>query len=276
MSITLFSYNNRYHKLVEFSINKSLGTNTFNKIVVASDRKIEISNTYTHIDIDERFNLKDYCNFCIKELNSHIDTDFVLVVQQDGFACKSIYWDDKFYDYDYIGAPFHIDQHNLNRPKSLLNFKNKNRFWVAGNGGFSLRSKKLLEVLQKDNKINLQGNSNQVDWVSEDVLICHYYRDYLKEKYKIRFAPLKYCLNFSMESLNTEGLSYGFHGYSNIPYLLTQAECLQYYRLMLEYDIRLYHDQFYLLNYYTKVRNCHEDYSEFLDLIEGQPCLVKA
>lgn len=274
MSITLFTYNNRYHRLVEFGINKSVSTKNFDKIVIASDVKIDINDPYTHIQIDKTVGLKDYCNFCIKDLNSYIDTDFVLVVQQDGFACKSIHWDDKFYDYDYIGAPFHIDQHNLTRPKKLLNMKHKKRFWVAGNGGFSLRSKKLLEILQHDKKINLQSNNNQVDWVSEDVLICHYYRDYLKEKYKIKFAPLKYCLNFSMESLNTEGLSYGFHGYYNIPYFLSQAECLQYYRLMLEYDIRLYHDQFYLLNYFTKVRNCQEDYSEFLELLDSKPCLI--
>lgn len=72
----------------------------------------------------------------IKELNKYIETSYVLIIQYDGFILNPDAWTDEFLEYDYIGAPWwYTDDCNV------------------GNGGFSLRSKKLLEILANDDSI---------------------------------------------------------------------------------------------------------------------------
>ena len=81
----------------------------------------------------------------------------------------------------------------------------------VGNGGFSLRSRKLVEVTSKIN-----FNSLKFPIKSEDLIICHYlYREMIKNG--IRFAPPKLAAQFSIESPgNLYGQDvdsvFGFHG----------------------------------------------------------------
>ena len=61
------------------------------------------------------------------DLYKHINTDFCLVVQYDGKVSDPDLWNDDFLNYDYIGAAW-TDGY-------------------VGNGGFTLRSKKLYDAL---------------------------------------------------------------------------------------------------------------------------------
>ena len=90
-------------------------------------------------------NLVEYSRFIIKELNSFIETEFCLVTQGDGFIINPQLWSEEFLNYDYIGAPWRKNSHLVNSQGQTVDILdlNKNR---VGNGGFSLRSKKLLEV----------------------------------------------------------------------------------------------------------------------------------
>ena len=47
---------------------------------------------------------RDYSRFVMKELADHIGTDFVQLVQWDGYVIRGEGWDAEFLDYDYIGA----------------------------------------------------------------------------------------------------------------------------------------------------------------------------
>ena len=74
----------------------------------------------------------EYSQFVLKSLPAYIDTDHVLLVQWDGYVVNPAAWDPAFLHCDYIGAKW---------------------FWAEegkriGNGGFSLRSRRLLEALQ--------------------------------------------------------------------------------------------------------------------------------
>ena len=89
-------------------------------------RKIGVLPWHTPYMIDS---IEAYCKFIVKDLVKHIDTDFVLICQHDGFILNPKAWTDDFYLYDYIGAPWWHQDHK-----------------AVGNGGFSLRSKKLLQV----------------------------------------------------------------------------------------------------------------------------------
>ena len=75
---------------------------------------------------------REYSRFVIKDLLRDIATDFVQIIQWDGYVINGPAWTNEFLDYDYIGARWWFRKHDRN----------------VGNGGFSLRSRRLLEALQ--------------------------------------------------------------------------------------------------------------------------------
>ncbi|HEY8660091.1 MAG TPA: DUF5672 family protein [Chitinophagaceae bacterium] len=136
---------------------------------------------------------EEYSKFIIKELYKYFDTDFVLIVQHDGFILNGDCWDDKFYDYDYTGGSW-VYEHNRN----------------VGNGGFSIRSQKLQTILGTDKLIDVVGH--------EDQTICIIYGEYLTEKYGIKFATEEVADTFSFECKEPICRTFGFHGNFHAPY----------------------------------------------------------
>nr|WP_321231284.1 DUF5672 family protein [uncultured Psychroserpens sp.] len=132
------------------------------------------------VAIPQITSIEAYSEFMIKELYKYVDTDFVLVFQYDGFVINPKRWSNDFFDYDYIGAPC---------------------FWGMGNGGFSFRSKKLLNILKNEESI--------VDFHPEDHKICETYRPELEAK-GIKYAPVEIAKKFSVEN-NTWNGQFGFH-----------------------------------------------------------------
>ena len=156
-------------------------------------------------------NLVEYSRFIIKELNSFIDTEFCLVTQGDGFIINPQLWSEEFLNYDYIGAPWRKQSHLVNSQGQTVDILdlNKNR---VGNGGFSLRSKKLLEVCSK-----LDFDHTKTSSLSEDLIICQYFYEWFKDQ-GIKFAPLEVAIKFSfeqpieeLENFSWEN-TFGFHG----------------------------------------------------------------
>ena len=125
--------------------------------------------------------IEEYSKFMIRDLTHYVNTEYVLVGQWDGFVWNADLWTNEFLQYDYIGAPW---------PAGLPTYGAPEHFNV-GNGGFSLRSKKLLDILSTD--INL------VDHWAEDVVIGRLNRHYL-EKCGIRYAPTELATRFSLEN----------------------------------------------------------------------------
>lgn len=139
---------------------------------------------------------EDYSRFVFKELYKYFDTEFCLIVQQDGWILNGDCWDDEFYNYDVIGAAW-----------LYIDFKN------VGNGGFSLRSKKLQTILGTDDFIQASD--------PEDQAIGRLYRDYLIQKYDIKFPTDDVCDRFSFELREPICKTFGFHGYFHQPYIPT-------------------------------------------------------
>jgi hypothetical protein len=133
--------------------------------------------------------IQGYNDFLMKRLNSYIETDFALIVQWDGFVLNPANWHSVFFEYDYIGAVW---------PWMPTGYQ-------VGNGGFSLRSKKLLQALQDGRVISHHP---------EDLAICHTYRLLLQRDFDIRFAPPKVAGQFSFERHPHSG-TFGFHGFYN-------------------------------------------------------------
>lgn len=146
----------------------------------------------------------DYSRFMLCDLAEHIKTSHALCVQWDGYVVNGGAWDPAFLDYDYIGAPwphFH-DDHNV------------------GNGGFSLRSMKLLKASRA---------LPLVPPLLEDVIISRRCRPQLEQR-GIRFAPEAIARRFSYERMPPRGDEFGFHGSFNLVRFLPADQVLRLIR----------------------------------------------
>lgn len=220
------------HELAEFSLNKSLQTIKFDEILIFSDKKLSITHPYKFIKIPSVTNRANYSEFCIKSLNQYVETDHVLITQPDGMAVNSQYWDYKFLDYDYIGPIYNLNEAETNKGIvnhfGLTEYKNVNK-WIVGNGGFSLRSKKLLNALQDDRiKEYILNSKTGEKFYGEDFQTTLLHRDLLEKEYGIKYAPIETALIFANDRLVDNGMTFGFHGWQNIPWYLTEEECLFY------------------------------------------------
>jgi tetratricopeptide (TPR) repeat protein len=131
-----------------------------------------------------------YSQFVLKSLVEHVSTAHVLLVQWDGYVVNPAAFDRAFLDVDYLGARWfwHEDGHDV------------------GNGGFSMRSRRLLEALQ-DPRIEL------ID--AEDTTICRTFRPLLERDHGIRFADARLADRFAFEASYPVGKPFGFHGLYN-------------------------------------------------------------
>lgn len=174
------------------SLKKSMEQCKFGAVKFLTDIEIEVDNVEV-IQIPTISSKEEYSNFCIKELDKYFDTEFVLVTQHDSWVLNGDSWDDNFYSYDYIGAPWlYNDGRNV------------------GNGGFSLRSKKLQNILSKDWEIKISS--------PEDEIIGRFYRNYLEYTYGIKFSPEEIADKFSFELKEPTQKTFGFHGNFHLPY----------------------------------------------------------
>ena len=131
-----------------------------------------------------------YSDFVLKSLLPYIATSHVLLVQWDGYVINPSAWDPAFAECDYIGAKW---------------------FWYndgmrVGNGGFSLRSRRLLEALQDPHIVRVDN---------EDSTIGRSFRPLLEREYGIRFATEDLADRFSFEAAYPIGKPFGFHGLYN-------------------------------------------------------------
>jgi len=135
-----------------------------------------------------------------------VQTKHCLVIQADGFVLNPNRWQPKFLEYDYIGAPW-TEKLMVRSTGQILDMK-KNQ---VGNGGFSLRSKTLLEETAKIDFDNLNFPS-----LNEDVLIGHFLLDQMLNA-GIKFPTPELAAQFSVERPDAAfgqnpSTSFGFHG----------------------------------------------------------------
>ena len=162
----------------------------FADIVLFTHESVSCVGRTVQIDrLDSRI---AYSAFMLRGLVEHIKTPYVLVVQWDGFVVDSTSWSSDFLGVDYVGAWWGWFQDGRN----------------VGNGGFSLRSRKLLERTA-DRCANLDTE------VNEDMVICRVLRPALEAEDGIVFAPQRLANRFSYEREPPSNPTFGFHGVFN-------------------------------------------------------------
>jgi hypothetical protein len=167
----------------------------------------------------------EYSLFITYALHHFIETDYALIVQNDGWVLNGSAFTQDFFEFDYIGAPTAMADIIMNGTKSRT-FVRKFH-WAAReiahepgvkinfsmNGGFSLRSRKFLKtpsLLQMDYRLRppevakgrdgywMRWNEGDV-W--EDVYHCVINRAAMDDA-GIRFPPVSTGVKFAFEHLN--------------------------------------------------------------------------
>lgn len=186
--------------------------------LITTKEKIEQYHSqleFDGIDLEEPVkeikNYNDYNHYVIYNLRHHVDTSHCLLVQPDGFVLFPEKWDDNWLEYDYIGAPWAYVEDAYIDP-----FGNHHR---VGNGGFSLRSKKFLDVPSKV-EVPWETNNSDFYWMPEGVVnyhedgnVCVHNRHIFIEQ-GCKYAPVEVAVRFSQETRvpECEGIMpFGFH-----------------------------------------------------------------
>lgn len=196
--VTICSADSAYVELTAKALTRSQEQIRFGDAILFSDKFAE--GPFRHVPIKRLASVQDYSDFCLRDLPGLIATPYVLIVQWDGFVVDPAAWRGIFLKQDYIGAAWH-------------NFGPGCR---VGNGGFSLRSQRLLKALSH---FSLVPNY----W--EDRAICHLFRPRLEAEFGIKFASEKIADQFSYEFEFKE--SFGFHGVHNLWRYMTDSELFE-------------------------------------------------
>ena len=174
------------------SMNKTLAKIRPHSAILFTDIDIQIDGIET-ILIPKIKSKEEYSVFVVKELYKYIKTSHVLIVQWDSWILNEDVWTDEFLEYDMIGA--------------LWTYKDKRD---NGNGGFSIKSKRLLDILATDPYIEI--------YHPEDEICGRLYRTYLEKTHNLKFAPEDLCDLFSFECRQPYQRTFGFHAFFYQPF----------------------------------------------------------
>ena len=190
----------------------------FGAVKIITTKK-QIENNYSLVDdgivleepVVDIKNYNDYNHYVIHDLHNHVNTSHCLLVQPDGFVLFPEKWNNEWLKYDYTGAPWAYAEDAYIDP-----FGNHHR---VGNGGFSLRSKKFLEVPTKV-EVPWETNNSDFYWMPEGVVnyhedgnVCVHNRHIFIEQ-GCKYAPVEVAVRFSQETRVSEcdGITpFGFH-----------------------------------------------------------------
>lgn len=165
-----------------------------------------------NIIVDNSNSIDQWNRAVIYDLHKHIDTEFAMFIHPDGFVVHPESWDDKWLNYDYIGAPWPL-------PTDHYSYRDDKGKLVRVGNSVSLRSKKIMEL---PTKLDLEwkiyyGNFN------EDGFLCCHNRSILEEN-GVKFAPIEVAKYFSRENTMAENrnvvkpFAFHRHHYNNRDY----------------------------------------------------------
>jgi hypothetical protein len=191
------------HELTRMAVEHTLRVIRPEQVLILTDdpKKIAISGNVKYQQFAGK-SVIAYQRALWYEVPRWLRTDHFLLIQWDGHPTNPAAWTDEFLAYDYIGAPW--PQHD---PAIRV-----------GNGGFSLRSKRLARYLA--------ANPERYPlWCPEDDALCRRYRVALMEK-GFRWAPEDLAYRFSVESPGKDLAMkpFGFHSPLNWAWALSREE----------------------------------------------------
>ena len=207
--VTLLCVETREPELAHWAIDRCLMGAHFAKVVLITnlDRVSIKRSDVEYVQAPPIKTTKDYSELLLTGLDHCVEGTHVLVIQWDSFITNPELWTNEFLTYDYIGAvwPHH--------PKTPV-----------GNGGFSLRSVKLLQAIKRPGFMKRHP---------EDYCICVDNNEFLTQECGIRIAPTGVAEQFSVERSQWHK-AFGFHGFFNFGKVLNDAELKTFINILPE------------------------------------------
>jgi hypothetical protein len=221
-NVTLVAVDTVAHDLTAMAIKECIKKVEFADVVVFSDKVIQLNDplcNYALVPIHKTETLDDVMNVLWYEVPKHIRSSHVLIIQWDSWVLNPEAWNSMFLDYDYIGAPWwYKDRYNV------------------GNGGFSLRSLRLMEHMMLRRYVYSPASP-------EDEALCRSYGPHLRGE-GFLFAPNELAYRFSFERARHYGVEpFGFHGMFNWPLVLTDTQIRERLKLAPPYVLKHVHYQ---------------------------------
>jgi Protein of unknown function (DUF5672) len=206
-NVTLLCVETRDPELAHWAIDRCLRGVSFAKVVLLTnlDRLGDKRPDIEYVQSPKILTTKDYSDVLLTGIEEYVQGTHVLIMQWDSFITNPSLWQDRFLDYDYIGP---VWPHHPETP--------------VGNGGFSLRSVKLLKAIKRPEFIRKHP---------EDYCICVDNKDFLEKECGIRFAPTALADQFAVERAQWHE-TFGFHGFFNFANVLNDSELKSFLRFM--------------------------------------------
>lgn len=188
------------------AIKKCCENINFGKVILVSHELPENLPDYVeHKYYPEIKDIMDFNILMFRNVGQFVETSHALFCQDHAFVDRADLWEDDWLQFDYIGSPWQI------RENSYI-ADNGERVRV-GNGGFSLRSSKLMRLSLE---LNIPLVHEQGYW-NEDGNVCCYHRSKFLA-HGIKYAPVEVAARFSYENPVPENQgvpSFGFHKFMN-------------------------------------------------------------
>jgi hypothetical protein len=202
--VTLVALDTVCHDLTMLAVKECIEKVQFGAVHIHTNdftpyQRAEIDGT--HFRIAPFPSVDGAMNYLWYGVPQQVETSHFLMVQWDSGIVSAAQWSDEFLGYDYVGAPWgwHGDAHEV------------------GNGGFSLRSRRLMQHIAEQCEKFPLGHP-------EDNVLCRQYRPEL-ERAGFRWAPIDTALRFSFERTGFSGYDrhFGYHGIFNWPRVFSLA-----------------------------------------------------
>jgi hypothetical protein len=206
--VTLLCVETREPELAHWAIDRCFSGIQFAKVVLMTNlNRVGIKRAdIEYVQTPPIKTTKDYSELVLTGISQYVESSHVLIIQWDSFVIHPHLWSDEFLQYDYIGP---VWSHHPETP--------------VGNGGFSLRSKKLLHAIQQPGFVKKHP---------EDYCICADNKDFLA-RHGIKIAPVHVAEKFAVERTRWHD-AFGFHGFFNFGRVLSDAELKAFIKILPE------------------------------------------
>jgi hypothetical protein len=198
-NVTLLCVETRDPDLAHWAIDRCLRQTHFAQVVLLTNIDLvkDQQENIEYVQAPSIRSIKDYSDLLLTGIDQYVVGSHVLVIQWDSFITHPELWLDEFLEYDYIGP---VWPHHPRTP--------------VGNGGFSLRSVKLLQAIKRPGFIKRHP---------EDYCICADNREFLEKECGIQFAPIHIAEQFAVERSEWHD-AFGFHGFFNFGRVLSDDQ----------------------------------------------------
>jgi hypothetical protein len=209
-NVTLLCVETRDPDIAHWAIDQCLRETCFARVVLITNISLvkNVRSDIQYVEAPPIRNTEDYSDLLLTGIDQYIEGSHVLVIQWDSFITHPHLWRNEFMNYDYIGA---VWPHHPQNP--------------VGNGGFSLRSVKLLEAIKCPEFIKRHP---------EDYCICVDNKLFLERECGIQFAPTEVAEQFAVERSEWHD-AFGFHGFFNFAFVLDDTELEAFMKISKRY-----------------------------------------